>query len=359
MISIIYAHRNRDAARIKASFFSLSQQKIQNFEVVFVDYGSGEELSKELQRIAEDFSFVRFYHLPVPQLLWNKSKALNYGIVKAKGEYIFIADADLIFHPEATTLWQHLQNPEKFHLFRLGYLDKTESLKFSPHYKFENLNPARFGDVNGMILSSKKSFEEVNGLDEFFHFYGAEDEDLFGRLENSGYQRELREEKYFYHQWHKSFIGSENKLLLKNPRINNIMRINHRHFQRNSERGVIRPPRQPEMGSSIDPERAKALVYPDFKFQIPNMLILIEHFLREELPSRRGEVVQVEFFVDNYYRSLKYKLKKLAGMQAQTYVSLKFINDLVLKEILYNYRDHNYTYKLEDDLSRIIFCLEV
>lgn len=359
MVSILYANRNRDVTRIRESFVSLQRQRLSDFEVVFVDYGSEEGLSKELQRIAEGFSFVRFFHLPVAQLLWNKSKALNYGIVKAKGDYIFIADTDLIFHPETTALWQKLQDPEKFHLFRLGYLDKKESQKLSTHYEFKGLNPTRFGDVNGMILSSKKSLEEVNGLDEFFHFYGAEDEDLFGRLETAGYKREQREENYFYHQWHQSFIGSDNKSFSANPRIKDIMRINYRHYQRNLERGVIKPLQQQELGSFVSLERSTALKKPDIEIKIPNLLNLVEHFLREELPSRKGEVVQVKFYEDDYCSSLTYKLKKFMGKQELPYISLKEVNDMVLKEILYNYRDHNYSFRLEKDFKSIEFKLEI
>ena len=359
LFSIIYAHRDRDAKRIKISFESLKNQRLQNFEVVLVDYGSEYGLVKELETIVEEFTFATLYHLPVRQLLWNKSRALNYGILKSQGEYIFIADIDLIFHRETTLLWQKIGEHKKFYLFKLGYLNKKESLKLSKTRELEELEPVRFGDVNGMILSKRESFVEINGFDEFFHFYGAEDEDLFARLENAGYIKEQREEEYYYHQWHKGFSASEGEKLTRNPRVKDIMRINYSHFQRNRERRIIKPLRQQGMGRIVSFESAKTLNTPDLIYKIPNMLILIEHFLREELPSRRGEVVRVEFFEDKYFRSLKYKLKNLAGMQSQPYISLKEINDMVLKKILYNYRDHNYSYRLEDDLSRIIFCIEV
>ncbi|WP_093405914.1 glycosyltransferase family 2 protein [Salegentibacter flavus] len=359
MQSIIYAHRNRDIERIKISFESLRKQKLQNFEVIFVDYGSEDSLVKELENITKEFPFVRFYHLPVPQVLWNKSKALNYGITKASGDYVFIADIDLIFHPETSMLWENLQNPDKFNLFKLGYLDKEESQQLSKNYEFDKLKPQRFGDVNGMIFTSREGLLRVNGLDEFFHFYGAEDEDLFARLENAGYKREHREEKYFYHQWHQSFSGSEDKLLTGNPRVKNIMRINQRHFERNRERGIIKPLRQQGVGSFISSERAKVLKNPNIKLKIPNILARVEHFLREELPSRKGEVVQVKFFEDEYYASWKYRLKKSLGKQTQPYISMKEVNDMILKEILYNYRDHNYSFRLGNDLKSIVFCVEV
>lgn len=357
--SVIYAHRNRDAERIKISFESLEKQELQNFEVIFVDYGSEDGLVRELEKLAREFPFVHFYHLPVPQLLWNKSKAINYGITKASGDYVFIADIDLVFHPETSGLWKKLQSPDKFYLFKLGYLDKEESQQLSEKYKFDNLKARRFGEVNGMILTSKESLLRVNGLDEFFHFYGAEDEDLFARLGNAGYRREKKEEVYFFHNWHQSFSGSEDRLLTGNPRVKNIMRINQRHFERNRARGIIKPLRQQGMGKFLRADGAETLEKPDIKLKIPNIMARVEHFLREELPSRKGQVVMAEFFEDEYYNSLKYRLKKTMGNQTQPYISMKEVNDMILKEILFHYRNYNYSFRLDRDLKRIIFCLEV
>jgi glycosyltransferase involved in cell wall biosynthesis len=40
MVTIVYAFRNRDVLRVKASLDSLQQQTHSDFKVVFVDYGS-------------------------------------------------------------------------------------------------------------------------------------------------------------------------------------------------------------------------------------------------------------------------------------------------------------------------------
>jgi hypothetical protein len=200
---------------------------------------------------------------------------------------------------------------------------------------------------------------QINGLDEFFHFYGAEDEDLFARLENAGYQKEYRKEEYFYHQWHQSFSGFQDRLFTGNPRVKHIMRINQSHFESNRKNGIIQPLRQQEMGSFITPERAKSLSDPDIKLEIPNILSRVEHFLREELSSQKGMIIEAEFYEDGTYESLKYKLKTIMGKQTQPFISLKEVNDMILKEILYNYRDHNYSYSLAKELKTIKFCIEV
>ena len=359
LISIIYAHRNRDVKRIVHSLESLKRQKLQNFEVIFVDFGSEDNLVDELEGLSGNFPFFSFYHLPVAQVLWNKSKALNYGIKKARGEYVFIADIDLVFHPETTQMLQKIAEPKKYYLFKLGYLESDESLKLQGEYDFNVLKPSRYGEVNGMILSSKRSLLDINGLDEFFHFYGAEDEDLFSRLETAGYQKHYREEAYFYHQWHQSFSGSEDKLLTGTPRVRNIMRINQRHFKFNKEAGIVKPLNQAMMGNYIRTEISERLKSPTLCFQIPNIQSYVEHFLREELPSQKGQIVKVKFFEHPYSTTLKYLIKKRLGKQTQPYISMKEVNDIILKEVLFNYRDHNYSFKVERDRKSIDFRIQI
>src|SRR5690606_2245261 len=110
------------------------------------------------------------------------------------------------------------------------------------------------------------------------------------------------ESEYFYHNWHLSFSGSEDRLLTGNPRVKNIMRINQRHFLRNRERRVIKPFRQKGMGEIISPSESDLLKNPTGTFRVPNILVHVEHFLKEELPSHQGEIVKVEFVEDPYYR---------------------------------------------------------
>ncbi|WP_245984213.1 glycosyltransferase family 2 protein [Gillisia mitskevichiae] len=358
-MSIIYANRNRDLKRVKASFDSIKNQTEAKFRVVFVDYGSEEPLVDNLKQLCNSYEFVTPYFLPVSLLLWNKSKALNYGILQTKTPYIFIADVDLVFHPETITLLNNLAVEDKFFLFSLGYLDRAESRKLTQSYNFEDLRPSRFGDVNGMILASKEAFLEVNGFDEFFHFYGSEDEDLFARMEKVGYKREANAAHYFNHNWHQSFAGSEDEIITGNPRVKNIMRINQRHFLRNMEKEIIKPIRQTEMGKVICKEESDLLQKPTKTVKIYNILSHVEHFLGEELPSYTGEIIKVEFVEDPYFHTLKHKLKKLLGKQTQKYCSLKEINDKVLKQIVYNYRDSNYSFKVADDLKSIDFRIQL
>ncbi|QYA24016.1 glycosyltransferase [Gramella sp. MT6] len=358
-IAIIYAHRKRDVERIRLSFESLKKQSSKNFEVIFVDYGSNAPLTEDLKKLMGEYDFVSPFFLPVPQLLWNKSKALNYGVLQSKASYIFIADVDLIFPPKAIERLEQLKKPESFFLFKMGYLDQDTSSNLMELQGFDDLKASRVGEVNGMVLAPRGAFLKVNGFDEFFHFYGAEDVDLFSRFETAGYREEKTEGLYFFHNWHRSFQGSEDEIVTRNPRIKNIMRINQEHYFRNKDLGLIKPRRQEGMGEVIGVERSSRLKEPTCNYIIPNIAARVEHFLEEELLTLKEEVIKAEFVIDPYYETLKYRLKKKLGKQTQPYLSMKEVNDLVLKKILFNYRDANYSFKIAKDLKSIDFRIEL
>lgn len=355
MISFIYTNRNRDLKRIQNSWDSLQAQESRDFEVIFIDYGSNKTLATAIKNLSSQYQFVNYFHLPVSGLLWNKSKALNYGISKANAEYIFIADVDLIFHPHTIKYLADIKKPDSFFLFELGYLDRNENFPAT----FENLNPIRFGQVNGMILVSKTAVLEVNGLDEFFHFYGSEDEDLFLRLEYSGLKRDMVTKQFFYHQWHQSFIASEEKKISRNPRLTNAMRINQRHYNYHKEKKIIWPEKQAPVTSNLENLDQNILNSPDISFNIPNISAYVGHFLDHELRQLTGKTVKVCFFSDPYYKSAKYKAKMLLGRQSQAYLSLKEINDLILRKIIFEYRDSNYSFNISKDLTQIEFSIKL
>jgi len=355
IISIVYANRNRDLKRIQHSWDSLQTQNKKDFEVVFVDYGSKPALVEELKQLSRNYRFIKFYHLPVSGLLWNKSKALNYGIAKSSSEHIFIADVDLIFHQNTIYYFQEIINKDIFHLFPLGYLPPKQS----GDIHFESLKPTRFGDINGMILVSKEALIAVRGLDEFFHFYGSEDEDLFLRLEHFGLKREISKNRYFYHQWHQSFSASKEKKLTANPRLSNAMRINQRHYNFHKTQKIIFPEHQEPINPHLENLHPEILNSPDVSFQIPNIAAYVEHFLEYELKRYSGKTLALTFYCDPYYHSIKYKVKLALGKHTQPYLSMKEVNDLLLKKIIFEFKDYNYSYCISKDLKKIEFCIKL
>lgn len=359
-LTIIFAYRNRDLKRIRCGMESLAMQKNMEFEVIFVDYGSEEKNSSSLDQLLKKYSFARYYYVANPELLWNKSKALNYAIRKTTTPYIFIGDVDLIFPEDSISAMAALAEPESFSLFKLGYLSEEETKRIQNESSISNPNRIeRFGTVNGAILAPTKALKKVHGLDEFFHFYGAEDVDLFNRLENSGLKRRFQDKTSFYHLWHKSYIRSKTDELSIQPRLTNIMRLNERHYFINKKKKLIVPENQDNWGIIKTREDAAILEKPDCTLTFQNKLANVEHFLNEELKYAKKGVLKAEFTEDKYYDSIKHRLKKIFKKETQIYCSLKEINDMILKKILFEYRHYNYSYKVTDNLDKIIFTIQI
>ena len=152
------------------------------------------EPSSELQEMLQQQQ-VRYYHLPCAGA-FHKTKALNLGLEQATGELIAAFDVDLI--PLGKTLERHLWLAERSpSLLVTGYrlMAATETVDL------HNLNDAiaqaslgpedqptalrkhllsgeRFGV---MPLFWRQRLEAINGWDETFVGWGAEDQDLMER----------------------------------------------------------------------------------------------------------------------------------------------------------------------------------
>ena len=95
--SIIIAFRDRELSRVENCLNSLVQQKYQDFEIIFVDQGSKILLSEQLNVLLNSYENTKYIFNNSRGYYWNKSNALNIGIKAAKGEFVIIADVDLIF----------------------------------------------------------------------------------------------------------------------------------------------------------------------------------------------------------------------------------------------------------------------
>lgn len=356
-ITIIYAYRNRDAQRVKLSLQSLQQQTNQEFEVVFVDYGSDATYAQTVEQIVTSYDFASYHYVGHPGLLWNKSKALNYGIRQAKRDYVLINDVDVILHPNAMKTFQRQCVPEAFSLFKIGYLAESVSLKHVAATPFDQLSPGHTGDTFGIGLFPKAALEQVHGLDEFFHFYGSEDTDLNTRLQNAGFKLHREDQLLFLHLWHPRYPQKKDKQLTVQPRLYNTQRINQQHYLSQKENRVTRAPYQEHWGQCFNSEDKERLSSPDIQLRLPNIEAIVMHFLREELKHYKGKVVKVTFYEDKYYNSIKYKLKTLLGKQSQPYLSMKEVNDEILKTIVFDYRHSNYEFKVVDNLKEIRFVI--
>lgn len=359
MISIIYAYRNRERQRIKASLDSLSQQTNQDFEVCFVDYGSEINLASEIKELVLSYPFARYYYLETFKMLWNKSKALNYGIKKAKYNYVFVADVDIIFSPMAVDFLIKNAKPYSINLFNLNYFSQNESIKLYQNYRVNELVINHTGKVNGLVLASKDALCKVHGYDEFFHFYGSEDIDLYARLEHAGYSIQLHVEPLFYHLWHEIYNSYDDAKMSVIPRLFNIKRINLQHYLVHQKNKNVIPEMQEKWGEHIDKENVKLLDNPDVLFQLKNTQAAIIHFFEVELMQLKNQIVKIQITEVEFQLRFKNNIKKWMGKTTVPLISIKQCNDLILSKIIYQYRNHYYSYVIDPTFKQLTFVIQL
>lgn len=359
MITIIYAYRNRDLKRIQKSLESLCSQTNRNFKVIFVDYGSDIVIANQVADLIKKYPFVQYHYLDTIYQPWNKSKALNYAIKKVESDFCFIADIDMIFHPEFIKLLilKSINNTVTF--FKVGFLSQEESLK---SLSFEDYKIKFYSneEATGMSLLPTKNLKDIHGYDEFFHFWGAEDTDLHNRLHNSGCAINFYDEKILMlHQWHPNYRQRETKVLNRELQIKEIVEINHRHLFNNLERNISKVNLN-SWGEVISKNDFDDLINLPVA-QIFNEVSVIDHFLFVELfrlISKEKISISISILEHPNCNSVKDKIKKRIGKKVPQYYSLKKINDQLLLHIISFYHHLPYNYQVSPDLKSISFAIQ-
>lgn len=204
-LSILFAYRNRDTARIKRCLDSLLAQTYANFEVIFVNTGSDKILSKEVEKLVTSYPFARYIYTETRGLYWNKAQALNIAAKKAQADYILSTDIDMIYARNFVEALLEKAKPDKrvqvFTHWLPEHFDQWENIEELSN-TFEKGDEAQVG---GALLISKKVYLEIGGYDEYYRLWGLEDRDFTDRLSLYGLETlAITNETSMFHQWHRS-----------------------------------------------------------------------------------------------------------------------------------------------------------
>ena len=201
LFSIIIGYKNRDLNRVKKAFDYIDRQSNQNFEVIFIDYGSDDVIANGAKKLLSSKPFVSYVYNNTQGWFWNRAHALNTGVKLAKGEIVLMCDIDLIIEADFIEKISKLEFKNTFYIFDCFYLPEN--------FDFEKRNVLNDGihyrqDYVGLCAAKKEDMLAINGLDEFFMVWGAEDEDYYKRLENHGLKMiRLNATEYkVFHNWH-------------------------------------------------------------------------------------------------------------------------------------------------------------
>ncbi len=352
MLTLIYTYRNRDLQRLVNSIESLKNQTTKKFEVFLVDYGSNPEKSGKVKAVCEQYSFVKYRHYHTQHQPWNKSRALNSVIKNLETSFCFIADVDMIFHPDFVLRTISLQTEEKSIYFQVGFLESVEAIIIKQFGDFKKFRKSNSG-ATGLSMFPVRVLKELRGFDEFYHFWGAEDTDMHVRIKNAGYEVEFYDEEVLMlHQWHPSYRSAESSSLSKGLQISGIVQLNHQHSKYAFEYKTTIVNRK-NWGECISDGEFNELEKAPVNFVLDNERRKIDHFLFALMPEAKNEILKITIEKDPFQNSLRFRAKRLLRKKVPEYYSLKEINDKILLHLISFYRNKAYTYKISDDFKNI------
>lgn len=340
MITIVLTYRNRDLRIVKNCLNSLKEQTNKSFKVILVDYGSDTNYSESIEKLSVNYKFVKLISCPVSGQLWNKCRAINIVLKQTKTPYFLVGDIDLIFHPKfIEKAIKHASN--KVVYFMYGFLSEEESQEVK---KFEDYIVDFLGgeEVTGTTLFPTEKLLSVNGYDEFYHGWGAEDTDIHIRLKQLGIEIEFyNKEVLVKHQWHPKAYRSK---LSTSPFHSNLERINSRYMKMTQLNKRIKVNLDFDWGQiPIKNEYMKLEEIPEYTISI-NPVDVDFSSLLAQLKNFKNEVVKIEIRDVDMKEKAKQLLKRILNRRFLNFLKMEDVNDAILEEIIKNFRNQPYIY---------------
>ena len=175
---------------------------------MIVDFGSDAEHKDAIQKASETLQ-ARVVRVDI-EGLWNRSRALNYGLRAAQGQYLFCTDVDMIFAPNflSCMMSQHHQKEQAYIVFSRCQ-DLPESVPLQAYEKenythlFEQSTQRATQGTGACQSAHRQFFFDARGYDEAFQHWGAEDDDMRSRAIRYGLTPHwISPQTSMLHQWH-------------------------------------------------------------------------------------------------------------------------------------------------------------
>jgi predicted glycosyltransferase involved in capsule biosynthesis len=350
MITLVLTYRNRDLRTVKRCLDSLNQQSLDLFQVVLVDYGSEAIFANPLKELIKGYNFIQLVSCPVQGQLWNKSRAINIALQQCNSPYFFVADVDMLFRKDFIAQLSQLKSLDEVIYFKVGFLSKEESEK---ECDFEAYNVKHYSteEATGMSLFPTEVLKRINGYDEFYHGWGAEDTDVHVRFINSGFKvRFYESEALMLHQWHLKGYRTKNSTA---PFHDSLEKINQCYLKETRDLGISKVNNNFGWGISPEEDSYKALTIPTLFFTLTNEKNEIDAFLKGSLFNGKDMVLQLTITQNPLQNNFRNYIKKLIGKKFFEYYQMDQVNKEILETLIVNFRNHPYQYAY-DQVNRII-----
>lgn len=355
MITLVLTYRNRDLRIVKKCLDSLNEQSLRLFHVVLVDYGSEAGFANPLKELVKGYNFLQLLSYPVDGQLWNKSRAINIALQQCNSPYFFVADIDMFFRKDFIAQLSQLKSPDEVIYFKVGFLSKEESAKecVFEAYKVKHYSTE---EATGMTLYPTALLKSINGYDEFYHGWGAEDTDVHIRFINSGFKvRFYESEVLMLHQWHPKAYRTKNSSA---PFHNSLEKINQCYLKQTRNLGISKVNNNFGWGISPEGNGYKSLATPTHFFALTNEKNEIDAFLKGSLFNSKDMVLQLTIKQNPFQKNFRNDIKKRIGKKFFEYYQMDEVNNQLLETLIVNFRNHPYQYAYDQNNRIIVFKIK-
>lgn len=357
MISLVLTNRNRDLDIVRKCLESLKKQSEKSFDCFMVDYGSDENYLNQLKEFLQKFPEIKFISCPVSGQLWNKSRAINIALKQIVSPYFLVGDIDMLFSPVFFERINEIKNEEEIWYFKVGFLNKNESLR---NLNFNEYQPSFHSnaEATGITLFPTQKLKDLNGYDEFYHGWGAEDTDVHIRMKNAGVKVSFYDSEILVkHQWHPKYYRSKES---KQPFHNQLERINHYYLlQTKSNTNRIKANCNIDFGKMpLVSEYQKLKQKIDNSFKIDNSQLNLEAVL-SQITNFSDETISLTVISGPFLSQIKNSANKLMNKKYIPYLSMEDINNRLLLEIINKYRNNAYCYTFDRKKNTITVIIHL
>lgn len=210
-MSIIFGVRNR-GQYAKKVIRSLMVQDLhrENYEVIVVDFGSGDDLKEYLELT----KFNNLTLIEVPQAKqYERARAFNIGAKRARHRILIFTEADLLFPKYALRLIRDhiIANDKKVTLIQQKNLHKLETAiimgrTYSDYAEIlQKTDLDKRPESHGCLVIEKPDFENIGGFDEDFAGESYEVTDFIERAQQNNTLKHILEDVNVLHMWHNEF----------------------------------------------------------------------------------------------------------------------------------------------------------
>lgn len=247
-ITIMIAVKGRLGYRLINNLKSIREQSYPQslIKIIIVDYDNSEEDSSWLREISKkyDVNLISVSNKPV----WNKSHCFNVAIRSVDTKYVMANDADMIISQNyiSEAIKKLKKNP--LGLILNVMLDLPQDVE---KYLIDCSQENREIDLNYLknCASIRRTYTQINedeevhiaifvtfafflkmihGYDEFYKYWGSEDNDMYRRLCYFGLKTvDISDTAFYMHQWHEKYEGVQHEGLRE------IIKRNSEYFYNN------------------------------------------------------------------------------------------------------------------------------